>query len=106
MGHDHDDLPVVAKPCQLSPDRRNLGEVRQTTKSTGAGDQVGLDGPPSHLRNEAEGQGDAGAPDPFDVVVVGPLPAPLNRPASLAFVPGAGLFIADESESVILLAGF
>jgi hypothetical protein len=47
-----------------------------------------------------------GTPDPSDIVDSGPLPAHLNRPAGLAFVPGAGLFIGEENDNVILLAGF
>ncbi len=46
-----------------------------------------------------------GAPEPFDVVIPGALPAHLNRPSGLAYVPGVGLFIADIDENAILLAG-
>jgi hypothetical protein len=46
-----------------------------------------------------------GAPEPFDVVILGALPAHLNRPSGLAYLPGAGLFIADMKENAILLAG-
>lgn len=46
-----------------------------------------------------------GAPEPFDVVIPGALPAHLNRPSGLAYVPGVGLFIADLNENAILLAG-
>jgi hypothetical protein len=46
-----------------------------------------------------------GAPEPFDVVIPGALPAHLNRPSGLAHVPGVGLFIADKNENAILLAG-
>jgi DNA-binding beta-propeller fold protein YncE len=46
-----------------------------------------------------------GAPEPFDVVILGALPAHLNRPSGLAYLPGVGLFIADANENAILLAG-
>jgi hypothetical protein len=46
-----------------------------------------------------------GAAEPFDIVIPGALPAHLNRPSGLAYVPGAGLFIADVNENAILLAG-
>ncbi len=46
-----------------------------------------------------------GAPELFDIVIPGALPAHLNRPRGLAYLAGAGLFIADERENAILLAG-
>jgi hypothetical protein len=45
-----------------------------------------------------------GSPDRFGGVILGPLPAHLNHPVGLAFVPGTGLFIADAGENAILLA--
>lgn len=46
-----------------------------------------------------------GAPELFDVVIPGALPAHLNGPSGLVYVPGLGLFIADVKENAILLAG-
>jgi sugar lactone lactonase YvrE len=64
--------------------------------------------PPNHaIRKVATATGTVttvvGSPE-VAAVVLGPLPARLNGPAGLAYVPGVGLFIADAQENAILLA--
>ena len=46
-----------------------------------------------------------GSPSNFGVVL-GPLPAGVNSPLGLAFVPNQGLFIVDQPENAILVAQF